>query len=126
MSQEAGRFRKIGLTVVALVCLVYAVYAIRQATKTPPASNADEIWVVCTTCWKESVMTTAQIEAAMDDETGAVRCPECSELTASVISRRCPACDRAIPRSMVVFGTDYVCPFCKAPLGTAPAAPPPP
>ncbi|MBU0618429.1 MAG: hypothetical protein KKI02_11995 [Planctomycetes bacterium] len=126
MAEKHGRFRTIGLTVLALVCLAYAVYAIRQATKTPPASNADEIWVVCTSCWEECAMRTAEIEAAMDEETGAIRCPECGEPTASVISRRCPACERAIPRSMVVFGTDYVCPFCKAPLGSAPAPPPAP
>ncbi len=126
MVEQAGRFRKIAVTVVALVCMAYALYAIRQATKSPPASNADEIWMVCSTCWEECAMTTGEIEAATEDETGALRCPKCSELTASVISRRCPACERAIPRSMVVFGTDYVCPFCKAPLGSVPAPPPAP
>jgi DNA-directed RNA polymerase subunit RPC12/RpoP len=126
MAEESSRVRNIVLTVVAVVILAYAVYAIRQTTKVPPASNADQIWMVCTTCWKEFVMTTAEIEAATDQETGAVRCPECGQRTASVISRWCPECKRAIPRSMVVIGSDYVCPFCKAPLGSALAAPPPP
>lgn len=126
MAEKSSRVRNIVLTVVAVVILAYAVYAIRQTTKVPPASNADEIWLVCTSCWKESMMTTRQIEAAMDEETGAIRCPECNELTASVITLRCPECKRAIPRSMVVIGSDYVCPFCEAPLGSTPATPPTP
>ena len=126
MAEKSSRVRNIALTVVAVVILAYAVYAIRQTTKVPPASNADEIWLVCTSCWKESMMTTRQIEDAMDEVTGAIRCPECGELTASVITLRCPECKRAIPRSMVVIGSDYVCPFCKAPLGSTPTTPPTP
>jgi DNA-directed RNA polymerase subunit RPC12/RpoP len=118
MAEKSSRVRNIVLTLLALVCLTYAVYAIRQTTRVPPASNTDEIWVVCTSCWKESAMTTSAIEAATDDETGAIRCPACGEPTASVISLRCPQCARAIPRSMVVIGSDYVCPFCKARLGS--------
>jgi DNA-directed RNA polymerase subunit RPC12/RpoP len=126
MAERSSRVRNIALTAVAIVILAYAVYAISRTTKTPPASNADEIWLVCTSCWKEFMMTTGQIEAAMDEETGAIRCPECGELTASVISQHCPHCGRAIPRSMVVIGSDYVCPFCKAPLGGSGVPPPAP
>lgn len=118
MAESSGRLRNTVLTLLALACLVYAAQALWKSAKVPPASNADQLGIVCTSCWQETVMTVAESEAAEDEETGAIRCPQCGEPSATIISLRCPDCKRAIPRSMVVFGTEYVCPFCKTPLGT--------
>jgi len=113
--------RNIIIVVVALACVAYAVYTVASGSKEPPTGDADEIRIVCTRCWKEATLTSAQSDAATDEETGLLRCPNCGETAASPISLYCPACKRAIPRSMVVFGSPYVCPFCKESL--APKAP---
>jgi hypothetical protein len=126
MAESSGRLRNTILSLLALACLVYAAQAIWKTSKVPPASNANQLGIICTSCWQESVMTVAESEAAEDEETGLLTCPKCGEAAASTISLRCPECKRAIPRSMVVFGTEYVCPFCKAPLGTNQKPPPQP
>lgn len=113
-----SRLRNVILIMIVIACFGYAAYSIRKATRVPPASNRDEVRLVCTACWKESVMTTAECEAATDEKTDLTRCPHCQEFKASSVSLYCPQCQRAIPRSMVVFGTPYVCPFCKASLAS--------
>jgi DNA-directed RNA polymerase subunit RPC12/RpoP len=120
MAAERRTSRNVILIVVAIACLAYAGYAIRSATKAPPTGDRDEVRLVCTGCWEESAMTTAEYDAAMDEETTLVRCPHCGEFKASTISLYCPHCKRAIPRSMVVFGTAHVCPFCKGSLDPSP------
>lgn len=116
MLADGKRLRNIVLIVIVLACFGYAAYSIRKATHGPPAANRDEVRVVCTACWEESVMSTAEYDAAMDEETTLVRCPHCREFKACSIALYCPQCKRAIPRSMAVFGTAYVCPFCEASL----------
>jgi len=119
MLHERLSVRNVVLVGVGLACLGYAGYSIRKAYRVPPASNRDEVRIVCTACGAETVLTTADYAALpIDEDTMSVRCPKCGQLSASPVALRCPACDRAIPRSMVVFGSEYVCPFCRAALGS--------
>ena len=126
MAESGSRIRNIILAVLALACLGYAARSVWKTTRVPPASNADVIRIVCTACWEEASMTTEESEAAEHEETGAIRCPSCGEYSASTITLRCPDCKRAVPRSMVVIGSAYVCPFCKASLAPDPTAAPQP
>lgn len=119
MPGKSKRLRNVVLIAIAIACLAYAGYSIRKATRVPPASNRDEVWIVCTDCWEETALSTGDYNALpLDEETGALQCPKCGKFAASLVALRCPHCARAIPRSMVVFGTEYVCPFCQAALGS--------
>ena len=120
MPGDRKPLRNTVLILIAIACLVYAGYSIRKVTHIPPASNRDEVLLVCTSCWAETAISTGQYNALpVDADTAAVQCPKCKEFAASLVALRCPQCQRAIPQSMVVFGTEYVCPFCQAPLGSS-------
>jgi len=121
---EGNSRRNAILITVAIACVCYAAYAIHKASRRPTGSNSNEVHLVCTRCWEEFSMTVEECEAATDEETDLTLCPKCNEYAGSVISLHCPSCKRAIPRSMVIFGTEYVCPFCKAPLASGNSAAP--
>jgi hypothetical protein len=124
MPGDNKRLRNTVLLVVAVACLVYAGFAIRSFWRRPRGSNLDEVLLVCVKCSAESTVSSAEFNALpMDQGNLAVECPECKELGAYIASMRCPECARGIPNTPGLFGTAYECPYCKAPLGTAPRPP---
>ncbi len=110
-------------TVLALVFVVgalgYTVYAVRNQFKVPEGSSErDAILLVCmnSKCEKETIVTSAKYaDLDRDSDRHLVRCPKCSEMSATIAMLRCPKCHRALPPQGP--NAAYVCPFCKAALG---------
>jgi len=124
MAADDNRVRNGVLLAAALGCIVYAAFAMGRFWQRPRVADRDEVLLVCTKCAAESTLRSAEFAALeLDENTLAVPCPKCGESAAYPASMRCPECNRGIPNTPGLFGTDYVCPYCKAPLGTIPDSP---